>query len=68
MRSESSGITGPILAAVARAFLIMNPRSGGGKVAKFGLKQKAEALGAEVALLEGPGEVDVGGPGPAGGG
>src|SRR5215469_9562259 len=42
-----------------RAFLIMNPRSGGGKVAKFGLKEKAEALGAEVALLEGPGIVDV---------
>ncbi len=42
-----------------RAFVIMNPRSGGGKVAKFGLKQKAEALGAEVALLEGPGQVDV---------
>ena len=42
-----------------RAFVIMNPRSGGGKVARFGLKQKAEALGAEVALLEGPGEVDV---------
>jgi len=42
-----------------RAFLIMNPRSGGGKVAKFGLKDKAEALGAEVALLEGPGQVDV---------
>jgi diacylglycerol kinase family enzyme len=42
-----------------RAFLIMNPRSGGGKVARFGLKQKAEALGAEVALLEGPGQVDV---------
>jgi diacylglycerol kinase family enzyme len=42
-----------------RAFLIMNPRSGGGKVAKFGLKDKAEALGAEVALLEGPGVVDV---------
>jgi hypothetical protein len=41
------------------AFLIMNPRSGGGKVARFGLKDKAEALGAEVALLEGPGEVDV---------
>jgi diacylglycerol kinase family enzyme len=37
----------------------MNPRSGGGKVAKFGLKDKAEALGAEVALLEGPGIVDV---------
>ena len=42
-----------------RPFLIMNPRSGGGKVAKFGLKEKAEALGAEVALLDGPGTVDV---------
>ena len=42
-----------------RAFLIMNPRSGGGKVTKFGLKEKAEALGAKVALLEGPGTVDV---------
>jgi diacylglycerol kinase family enzyme len=42
-----------------RAFLIMNPRSGGGKVTKFGLKDKAEALGAQVALLEGPGVVDV---------
>ena len=42
-----------------RAFVIMNPRSGGGKVAKFGLKEKAEALGATVALLDGPGIVDV---------
>jgi diacylglycerol kinase family enzyme len=42
-----------------RAFVIMNPRSGGGKVAKFGLKEKAEAAGAEVVLLEGPGQVDV---------
>jgi len=42
-----------------RPFLIMNPRSGGGKVAKFGLEAKARALGAEVALLEGPGMVDV---------
>jgi diacylglycerol kinase family enzyme len=40
-------------------FLIMNPRSGGGKVGKFQLQEKAEALGAEVALLEGPGTVDV---------
>jgi diacylglycerol kinase family enzyme len=37
----------------------MNPRSGGGKVIRFGLKDKAEALGATVALLEGPGPVDV---------
>jgi diacylglycerol kinase family enzyme len=43
-----------------RPFLIMNPRSGGGKVTRFGLKDKAEALGATVALLEGPGVVDVG--------
>ena len=41
------------------AFVIMNPRSGGGKVAKFGLKQKAESLGAEVTMLDGPGHVDV---------
>jgi len=40
-------------------FMIMNPRSGGGKVGKFGLKDKAAALGAEVSLLEGPGVVDV---------
>jgi diacylglycerol kinase family enzyme len=43
-----------------RPFLIMNPRSGGGKVVRFDLKDKAEALGATVALLEGPGPVDVG--------
>jgi hypothetical protein len=42
-----------------RPFVIMNPRSGGGKVTRFGLQEKAEKLGAEVALLEGPGTVDV---------
>jgi diacylglycerol kinase family enzyme len=42
-----------------RPFLIMNPRSGGGKVVKFALKDKAEALGAQVVLLDGPGIVDV---------
>lgn len=36
----------------ARPFLIMNPRSGGGKVERFGLVEKAEALGAEVHLLD----------------
>ncbi|ORM32487.1 diacylglycerol kinase family protein [Williamsia sp. 1135] len=41
------------------AFLVMNPRSGGGKVGKFDLKKRAEALGAEVALLDGHGIVDV---------
>ena len=43
-----------------RPYLIMNPRSGGGKVTRFGLKDKAEALGATVALLEGPEIIDVG--------
>ena len=42
-----------------RPFVIMNPRSGGGKVTRFGLAEKAEKLGARVALLEGPGMVDV---------
>ncbi len=42
-----------------RPFLIMNPRSGGGKVGKFRLKEKAEAAGAQVAMLEGPEIIDV---------
>lgn len=42
-----------------RAFLVMNPHSGGGKVGRFDLKKKAEALGAEVVVLDGPGIVDV---------
>jgi diacylglycerol kinase family enzyme len=47
-------------AAPARQpFMIMNPRSGGGKVARFGLVAKAEALGAKVAVLDGPDYVDV---------
>ncbi|WP_037604971.1 diacylglycerol/lipid kinase family protein [Streptacidiphilus rugosus] len=32
--------------------LIMNPRSGGGKVGRFGLVEKAERLGARVLLLD----------------
>jgi diacylglycerol kinase family enzyme len=40
-------------------YLIMNPKSGGGKVGKFDLKHKAEALGAEVFLLAGAEHVDV---------
>ncbi|MFJ3904872.1 diacylglycerol/lipid kinase family protein [Streptomyces sp. NPDC090025] len=34
-----------------RPVLLMNPKSGGGKVEKFGLVGKAEALGARVELL-----------------
>jgi diacylglycerol kinase family enzyme len=40
-----------------RPYLIMNPRSGGGKVERFGLVERARGLGAEVFLLEG--QVDV---------
>ncbi|MFJ9086266.1 diacylglycerol/lipid kinase family protein [Streptomyces sp. NPDC102384] len=45
--------------AFHRPVLIMNPRSGGGKVDRFGLRAKAEQLGADVVLLEGPEPVDV---------
>ncbi len=40
-------------------YLIMNPKSGGGKVGKFDLKRKAEDLGAEVFLMGGSEPVDV---------
>ena len=40
-------------------YLIMNPKSGGGKVGKFDLKRKAEDLGAEVFLIGGSDPVDV---------
>ena len=40
-------------------YMIMNPKSGGGKVEKFDLKRKAEDLGAEVFLIGGPEPVDV---------
>ena len=40
-------------------YLIMNPKSGGGKVEKFDLKSKAEELGAEVFLIDGSEPIDV---------
>jgi len=42
-----------------RPYLIMNPKSGGGKVGKFDLKRKAEERGAEVFLIDGSEPVDV---------
>ncbi|MET8824636.1 diacylglycerol kinase family protein [Streptomyces sp. NPDC004610] len=39
--------------------LIMNPRSGGGKVGRFGLVERAEALGARVILLDPSAPADV---------
>ncbi|PNG92736.1 diacylglycerol/lipid kinase family protein [Streptomyces malaysiensis] len=44
-----------------RPFLIMNPRSGGGKAGRLGLPGKAEALGARVAVLDPDRPVDVAG-------
>jgi diacylglycerol kinase family enzyme len=40
-----------------RPYLIMNPRSGGGKVDRFDLVERARRLGAEVAVLNGPTDV-----------
>jgi diacylglycerol kinase family enzyme len=59
VRSEDVGMPTYDVPPATHPFLVMNPRSGGGKVATFGLKEKAEAMGAEVALVEGPGIVDV---------
>ncbi len=49
----------PVEQLAMHPFLIMNPKSGGGKVARFGLQRKAEDLGAEVYLMGGPETVDV---------
>jgi diacylglycerol kinase family enzyme len=49
----------PVGRPATHPFLIMNPRSGGGKVERFDLQRKAEELGAEVYLIDGPGPVDV---------
>ena len=49
----------PAQPRASHPFLIMNPRSGGGKVGRFDLKHKAESLGAEVFLMDGGEPVDV---------
>ena len=49
----------PARPPASHPFLIMNPRSGGGKVGRFDLKRKAEELGAEVFLMDGAEPVDV---------
>ncbi|GAA3047900.1 hypothetical protein GCM10017562_07430 [Streptomyces roseofulvus] len=42
-----------------RPVLIMNPKSGGGKVERFGLVERAEELGARVVLLDPSAPADV---------
>jgi diacylglycerol kinase family enzyme len=56
LRPDRSAWELPVVDATAprQPFVVMNPRSGGGKVERFGLQQRAEALGAEVALLDRP--------------
>ena len=49
----------PVSRPARHPFLIMNPKSGGGKVGRFDLQRKAEELGAEVFLLDGAEPVDV---------
>jgi diacylglycerol kinase family enzyme len=49
----------PVSRLARHPFLIMNPKSGGGKVGRFDLQRKAEDLGAEVFLLDSPEPVDV---------
>ena len=44
-----------------RPALIMNPKSGDGKVERFGLVERAEALGARVILLDPSAQADVAG-------
>jgi diacylglycerol kinase family enzyme len=50
---------GPAQPPARHPYLIMNPKSGGGKVEQFDLVRKAEDLGAEVFLIGGPEPVDV---------
>ncbi|MFL6160799.1 MAG: diacylglycerol/lipid kinase family protein [Jatrophihabitantaceae bacterium] len=59
--ARSSVTTTPEIAAPPprRPYLIMNPRSGGGKVTRFDLDGKATALGAEVMVLNGSEYYDV---------
>ncbi|MEV8554140.1 diacylglycerol kinase family protein [Streptomyces glaucescens] len=42
-----------------RPFVLLNPRSGGGKVERFALREKAERLGARVVVLDAEAEQDV---------
>jgi diacylglycerol kinase family enzyme len=57
LRPDPSDWALPVTDAPAprHPFLVMNPRSGGGKVGTFRLRERAEELGAEVALIDRPG-------------
>lgn len=57
-RPDRSATAAPT-ARPRRPVLIMNPKSGGGKVGRFGLAERAEALGARVILLDPAAPADV---------
>jgi diacylglycerol kinase family enzyme len=57
--AHTEGMRERVVPPPRQPFIVMNPRSGGGKVARFDLRAKAEALGAEVVMLEGPEMIDV---------
>ncbi|MCX4695446.1 diacylglycerol kinase family protein [Streptomyces sp. NBC_01408] len=56
---EPHGMQAVACALPRHPVLIMNPKSGGGKVGRFGLVEKAEALGARVVLLDTTARTDV---------
>jgi diacylglycerol kinase family enzyme len=49
----------PVDRPATHPFLIMNPKSGGGKVGRFALQDKASEMGAEVFLMSGSEQIDV---------
>ncbi|MEU7118434.1 diacylglycerol/lipid kinase family protein [Streptomyces zaomyceticus] len=55
-RRVGRGVTAP---RPRSPYLIMNPKSGGGKVGRFGLVERARALGARVTLLDPDAPADV---------
>ncbi|MCZ4125161.1 diacylglycerol/lipid kinase family protein [Streptomyces sp. H39-S7] len=55
----SRGMAAIPCAAPVRPVLIMNPKSGDGKVGRFGLAERAEQLGARVLLLDTSVRIDV---------
>ncbi|MFE6846809.1 diacylglycerol/lipid kinase family protein [Streptomyces sp. NPDC057686] len=52
LAEDASGMPERAVVPAERPFVIMNPRSGGGKVGKFRLAERARALGAEVVVLD----------------
>ncbi|WP_327134522.1 diacylglycerol kinase family protein [Streptomyces sp. NBC_01343] len=52
LAEDAQGMPEHAAGTAERPFLIMNPRSGGGKVEKFRLAERARALGAEVVVLD----------------